>query len=68
MQNLMKLLYWLLGLFVVYIIIELLRKMFGGSLCFEELVSGLMIANLGYVIALHAKIGELKSIVSEHLG
>ncbi len=56
-----KILYWLLVLFMVYLIFELIRKLFGGSLGFEELVIGLLIANLGYSFYINSKI-------SEHLG
>ena len=45
----------------VYLIFELLRKLFGGSLGFEELVIGLLIANLGYSFYINAQL-------SEHLG
>ncbi len=68
MKTSTKILHWLLGLFIFYLIIEILRKMFGGSLGFEELVIGLLIANIGYVITLHAKVGEIKSTLAEHLG
>ncbi|HLC72401.1 MAG TPA: hypothetical protein VJH37_02350 [Candidatus Nanoarchaeia archaeon] len=68
MKRGMKVFYWLLGLFVIYLIIELFRKILGGSLGFEELVIGLLIANLGYVITLHGKIGEIKAELSKHLG
>ena len=53
--------YWLLVVFMIYLIIELLRKIFGGSLGFEELVVGLLIANLGYSFYINAKL-------SEHIG
>ena len=56
-----KVLYWLLILFIIYLIIELIRKLLGGSLGFEELVIGLLIANLGYSFYINSKF-------SEHLG
>lgn len=61
MKKLEQILYWLLILFMIYLIIELLRKIFGGSLGFEELVVGLLIANLGYSFYINAKL-------SEHIG
>jgi len=61
MKTLEKILYWLLILFAIYIIIEILRKLFGGSLGFEELVIGLLITNIGYSYYLNSKL-------SEHLG
>ena len=47
---------WLLAIFIIYLIIELLRKIFGGSLGFEELVIGLLIANLGYSFYINSKL------------
>jgi len=52
---------WLLTIFIMYLIIELLRKIFGGSLGFEELVIGLLIANLGYSFYINSKL-------SRHIG
>ena len=63
-----KVLYWLLGIFVLYLIVELTRKILGGSLGFEELVIGLLVANLGYNIALHGKLSDVTARLSEHLG
>lgn len=60
-MNWEKLLSWLLFFFVVYITIELIRKILGGSLGFEEIVIGLLIANLGYSFHINSKL-------SEHLG
>lgn len=68
MKTWMKIFYWLLGIFTIYLIIEIIRKILGGSLGFEEIVAGLLVANLGYVIALHTKISEVDSKLSEHLG
>ncbi len=52
---------WVLVLFFAYLIFEIVRKMFGGSLGFEEIIIGLLIANLGYSFHINAKL-------SEHLG
>ena len=60
--------YWLLVIFVAYLIVEIIRRIFGGSLGFEQVVIGLLIANLGYVINLHTKISEINASLSEHLG
>ena len=67
-MDLRKILYWLLLIFVVYIIIELIRKIFGGSLGFEDLVIGLLIANLGYSFYLKGSINKVNSKISEHVG
>lgn len=52
----------------MYLIFELIRKIFGGSLGFEELVVGLLVADLGYIIALHTKISNVDSKLSGHIG
>lgn len=56
-----KILYWLLVAFTVYLTIELIRHLLGGSLGFEELLAGMMVANLGYSFYLNSKL-------SEHMG
>jgi len=61
MKDLEKILYWLLIIFIVYMIIEIIRNILGGSLGFEELVVGLLIANIGYSFYINSK-------VSEHIG
>ena len=61
MKKLLRIFYWLLVLFTLYLIFEVIRKIIGGSLGFEELVVGLMAANLGYSFYLNTKL-------SEHLG
>lgn len=58
---LVRVVYLLYILFLIYLIIELVRRIFGGSLGFEELVIGLLIANLGYSYHINAKL-------SGHLG
>jgi len=50
MVDLKRVIYWILIIFLIYLIIEVIRKILGGSLGFEELVIGLLIANLGYSI------------------
>jgi len=67
-MDLKKVFYWILALFVLYLIIEIIRKILGGSLSYEALVIGLMTANLGYVIALHTKISDINAKLSGHLG
>ncbi|MDP1694968.1 MAG: hypothetical protein Q8L34_05510 [Candidatus Woesearchaeota archaeon] len=61
MISLQRLLYWIFLLFLLYLIFELARKLLGGSLGFEELVIGLLVANLGYSYHINTKF-------SEHLG
>ena len=64
----LNLIYWIFLLFLVYLIFELLRKLFGGSLGFEELVIGLLIANLGYSFYLRGYLSKIDSKVSGHIG
>ncbi len=61
MISLQKLLYWIFLLFLIYLVFELARKLLGGSLGFEELAIGLLVANLGYSYHINTKL-------SEHLG
>jgi len=61
METWQKVLYWLLGLFAIYLIIEILRKIFGGSLTTDAIVIGLLVANLGYSFYINSKL-------SEHIG
>ena len=53
-----KLFYWLLGIFILFLIFIILQKIFGGSLGFEEIVVGLLIANLGYSFYINSKLAE----------
>ena len=61
MKNMQSVLYWALLFFTIYLIIEIIRKLIGGSLGFEELVIGLLIANIGYSVYINSKL-------SEHIG
>ena len=61
MHTLEKVISWLLVIFIIYLVVELVRKILGGSLGFEELVIGLLIANLGYSFYINTKL-------SEHIG
>ena len=58
---LIKIIFVLFAVFVIYIAFELLRKILGSSLGFEELVIGLLIANLGYSFYINSKL-------SNHIG
>lgn len=50
--------YWLLVFFIIYLIIEIIRKMLGGSLGFEEIIIGLLVANLAYSFHINTKLSE----------
>lgn len=58
----------LLLLFIIYVIYQLIHTLLGGSWGFEELIIGLLIANLGYSFEISRRISELGSRLSEHLG
>ncbi len=60
-MNMRTIFVWILALFVLYLTFELLRKLLGGSLGFEEITIGLLIANLGYSFYINSKL-------SEHMG
>ncbi len=72
MTKIGKLIYWLFVIFLIYLIIELTRKILGGSLGFEELVTTLLVANIGYSFyintELNSKISEINSKLSGHIG
>mgnify|MGYP001568266854 CR=1 FL=1 len=68
MKKMKNVIVWILMIFIIYLIFEILRKIFGGSPGFEEIVIGLLIANLGYVIALHSKVSDIDSKLSGHIG
>lgn len=72
MSKLSTVLYWLLVVFVAYLITETIRKIFGGSLGFEEFITALVMAHLGYNVkstaSLHTKIANIQAQLSEHLG
>lgn len=61
MKTWLRIFYWILIIFTLYLAFEILRKLLGGSLGFEELMVGLMAANLGYSF-------YLNSMMSEHIG
>ena len=46
-----KIFYWVLIIFTLYLIFKIIRKIAGGNLGFEELVVGLLIANMGSILA-----------------
>lgn len=57
-EKVKKVIYWGLIIFVGYLVFEILRKMLGGSLGFEELAIGLLAANLGYSFHINTKLSE----------
>ncbi len=67
-ESFKKIMYYSFLLFLIYIIFELIRTLFKGSLDFEELVIGLLIANLGYSFYLRESVNKLDSKTSGHIG
>ena len=67
---------WMLVIFTLYIIYEVIRKILGGSLGFEELTVSLLIANLGYSFyltfyiarAVHKSDSKLSGHINWHRG
>lgn len=53
-----KAVYWIILLFALYLIFEIIRKLLGGSLGFEEITIGLLIANIGYSFHINSKLSE----------
>ena len=68
MEILRKIIYGLFSLFLLYLAYELLRKVLGGSLVFETLMIGLLLANLGYSFSIKESLNRIDSKVSGHLG
>ncbi|MDI6825830.1 MAG: hypothetical protein QMD36_01385 [Candidatus Aenigmarchaeota archaeon] len=60
-ERVKNIIYWLFFLFLIFIVIEIIMSMFKKALGFEELVIGLLTANLGYSF-------HINSRLSEHLG
>ncbi len=67
-MNFKKCLYWLLLIFVLYLTFEILRKIFGGSLGFEELIIGLIITNISLTFHLKESINKVDNKITKHLG
>lgn len=63
-----KILYWLFFAFLIYLAYELLRKILGYSLGFEELVIALLVANIGYNFYLKDSINKIDKKLSGHMG
>jgi len=63
-----KILYWIFFAFLVYLAYELLRKILGYSLGFEELAIALLVANIGYSFYLKDSINKIDKKLSGHIG
>ncbi len=62
------LVYYVFLVFLLYVIFELIRKLVGGSLGFEEIVIALLIANIGYSFYLKDSISKVDAKISGHIG
>lgn len=67
-MNWEKILYWALVIFIIYIIIEIIRNILGGSLAFESLVIALLAGNMFLFFHLKSSIRKIDSKLSEHIG
>ena len=54
--------------FLLYLLFELVRKLLGGSLAYEELMIALTIAHIGYSMKLGEKINRIDKKLSAHIG
>lgn len=63
-----KILYWIFFIFLIYIVYELIRKILGHSLGFEELVIALLVANIGHSFYLKDSINKIDKKLSGHIG
>lgn len=64
--NYQKILYWALVLFSIYLAIEILRKVFGGSWGFEETMVALQVATIGFCFSLQKQISEHTGCTEMH--
>ena len=67
-EFLSRVLYWALVAFVVLVIIQVMRKIIGGSWATEAVIITLLVANIGYSFALKSSLAKIESKLSEHLG
>jgi len=63
-----KVYYWILIAFVIFVIIQVIRKIFGGSWSIEELTFALVAVNVGFSFALLAHIHRVDTKITKHLG
>ncbi len=55
-EIIIKIVLFLFIIFAVYLIFEIIRKLTGGSLSFEEIAIGLLAINIGYSFIISAKL------------
>ena len=60
--------YWMLVAFAVFLIYEIIRKISGGSLGFEELVIGVLVMNLSLSFYLRESINKVDNKITGHIG
>jgi len=63
-----KVLYWGLFLFMIYLIFELIRKIFGGSLEIYQINTALIMMNIGLTFHMIQSINKVDAKVSGHIG
>ena len=59
---------FLFVVFMIWVIFELVRKILGGSLGFEELMIVMLSINIGFSFKLHSMVSKLDSKLSGHIG
>ena len=62
-----RILYWALILFTVYLIIEIIRNMLGGSLSSEQLIIGLLVIVIGLVFQIKDSISKVDAKIMSHI-
>lgn len=67
-MNFKILIEWAIGIFVIYLAIEIIRKILGGSLAFESIVIGLLVGQVSYLYHIHSRISKIDAKLSEHIG
>ena len=67
-MKLEKILYWMFFVFLLWVIFELIKKILGGSLKFEELITTLVVINIGYSFYLTKMVGGIDKKLSGHIG
>ncbi len=67
-MNFRKIFYWLLTLFGIYVIFEIVRTILGGSLSFEQLVIAILVLIMGLIYKISTQLSDLNSKISGHIG
>jgi len=66
-DKIIKIYYWVLVIFIIYLVIEVIRKIFGGSLGNEQLIIALLVANLSYSFYLKESNNKIDKKLTGHI-